>query len=53
MQLPEMPVAFGVIRAVEAMPYDEAMEKQIAEVKKTSKIKCMDDLLRSGNTWEV
>jgi 2-oxoglutarate ferredoxin oxidoreductase subunit beta len=53
MQLPEMPVAFGVIRAVEATPYDVAMEEQIAEVKKESKIKCMDDLLHSGNTWEV
>ncbi|MCF8363806.1 MAG: 2-oxoacid:ferredoxin oxidoreductase subunit beta [Prolixibacteraceae bacterium] len=53
MQMPEMPVAFGVIRAVEAIPYDVAMEGQIAEVQKTRKIKCMDDLLRSGNTWEV
>ncbi|MDA3816385.1 MAG: 2-oxoacid:ferredoxin oxidoreductase subunit beta [Prolixibacteraceae bacterium] len=53
MQMPEMPVAFGVIRAVEATPYDVAMEEQIAEVQKTRKIKCVDDLLRSGNTWEV
>ncbi|MDA3881201.1 MAG: 2-oxoacid:ferredoxin oxidoreductase subunit beta [Prolixibacteraceae bacterium] len=53
MTMPEFPVAFGVIRAVETRTYETEMEVQIAEVKKTSKIKCMDDLLRSGNTWEV
>lgn len=53
MKLPEMPVAFGVIRAVEMPTYDQEMERQIAEVKETAKIKCMDDLLKSGNTWEV
>jgi 2-oxoglutarate/2-oxoacid ferredoxin oxidoreductase subunit beta len=53
MQWPEMPVAFGVIRAVDSLVYDEAMEEQIAEVQATRKITCMDELLHSGNTWEV
>lgn len=53
MKLPELPVAFGVIRAVKDMSYDEAMEAQIAEVQKNRKITCVDELLRSGNTWEV
>lgn len=53
MKLPKMPVAFGVIRAVEMRTYNQEMERQIAEVKETAKVKCMDDLLKSGNTWEV
>lgn len=53
MSIPDFPVAFGVIRAVESASYDEKVTKQIAEVQASSKIKCMDDLLRSGATWEV
>ena len=54
MKYPEYPVALGVIRAVEdATVYDRAVEKQVEEVKATSKIHCVDDLLRSGATWEV
>ena len=53
MKLPDLPVAMGVIRAVKAPVYDQLMEKQIAEVKSRAKIKSIDDLLRSGNTWVV
>jgi 2-oxoglutarate ferredoxin oxidoreductase subunit beta len=53
MKLPDMPVAFGVIRSVPAFVYDVEMEAQIREVQKNSKVKCVDDLLSSGNTWEV
>ncbi|MEI7525251.1 MAG: 2-oxoacid:ferredoxin oxidoreductase subunit beta [Mariniphaga sp.] len=53
MKLPDFPVAMGVIRAVEAPVYDQLMEEQIASVKSKSKIKCIDDLLGSGNTWIV
>jgi 2-oxoglutarate ferredoxin oxidoreductase subunit beta len=53
MKLPDFPVAMGVIRAVEALVYDQMMEKQIADVKSKSKIKSIDDLLSSGNTWVV
>ena len=53
MKLPDLPVAFGVIRAVDAITYDHAMEAQIAEVQEKRKITCVDDLLRSGNIWEV
>ncbi|NPA45267.1 MAG: 2-oxoacid:ferredoxin oxidoreductase subunit beta [Chlorobi bacterium] len=47
------PVAFGVIRQVEAPTYEKLLEKQIEEVKAKSKITCMDDLLNSGSTWVV
>lgn len=53
MKQPDLPVAFGVIRAVDALTYDHAMEAQIEEVQASRKITCVDELLRSGNTWEV
>lgn len=53
MHLPDFPVAFGVIRSVKAPVYDQEMEKQIMEIQATRKITCMDDLLKSGNIWEV
>jgi len=53
MQLPDFPVAFGVIRNVEALVYDTEMAKQIDEVQQKRKVTCVDELLNSGNTWEV
>ncbi len=53
MRFPDFPVAFGVIRAVEGHTYDERVEAQIKEVQETAKIKNVDDLLKSGSTWEV
>ena len=53
MKLPDFPVAMGVIRAVKALVYDQMMEKQIADVKSKARIKSIDDLLSSGNTWVV
>jgi 2-oxoglutarate/2-oxoacid ferredoxin oxidoreductase subunit beta len=53
MNLPDLPVAFGVIRSVDAPVYDQEMQAQIEEVQSTRKITCVDELLRSGNIWEV
>jgi len=53
MQYPEYPVALGVIRNVKAHTYDEAVKEQVEDVKSKSPIKCVDDLLKSGTTWEV
>ncbi len=53
MQLPEMPVAFGVIRSVPALVYNNELVAQINQVQKNRKITCVDDLLNSGNTWEI
>lgn len=53
MGLPDFPVAFGVIRNVDAPAYDIEMENQIEQVQQTRKITCVDDLLNSGNTWEI
>lgn len=53
MAYPEYPVAFGVIRDVKKPTYNDLMDQQIAEVTAKSKIKTMDDLLNSGNTWDI
>ena len=53
MSLPELPVAMGVIRAFKTVVYDVALEEQIEHVKANSKIKNMNDLVNSGNTFSL
>lgn len=53
MEYPEYPVALGVIRKVKALVYDQAMEAQIAEIQKGSKINTFLDLAKEGDVWEV
>jgi len=50
---PHYPVAVGVIRSAMYPTYDDLVEDQISHAKATSKIKCVDDLLNSGDTWEI
>jgi 2-oxoglutarate/2-oxoacid ferredoxin oxidoreductase subunit beta len=53
MGYPDFPVALGVIRSVDGHTYDSDLTDQIANVQKSAKIKCMDDLLNSGSVWKV
>jgi len=53
MEFPEYPIALGVIRNVKDSTYDDNVRDQVLEVMKDAKIKCVDDLLNSGETWEV
>lgn len=53
MEDPELPIAMGVIRDVEEESYDEAVNRQIAEVQEKSKIHCFDDLVASCEKWEM
>ncbi len=53
MKGPEYPVALGVIRDVKDLTYNEGVRTQIKDIMTKSKIHCVDDLLRSGSTWEV
>ena len=53
MKAPEFPVAFGVIRDVEGVTYNDALETQIVDVKTKSNIHTVEDLLNSGDIWEV
>lgn len=49
----DFPVAIGVIRSVEKSTFNELMIEQIEQVKQTAKIKTIDELLFSGDIWEV
>lgn len=54
MEYPQYPVALGVIRAFDlSSHYDEAVTEQIVEVQEKTSLRKMDELLRSGATWEV
>lgn len=53
MKPPKHPMALGVVRAVKAVTFDELVTSQIKEGSRKTKIKNMDDLLCSGNIWEV
>jgi 2-oxoglutarate ferredoxin oxidoreductase subunit beta len=53
MKYPDYPVALGVIRAVPWQTYENLVSEQIEAVQKSSKIKNVNDLLKSGSTWKV
>ena len=53
MNYPTLPVALGVIRNVPGPTYDQAVEHQQDEVREKSKFHSVDDLLRSGETYEL
>lgn len=53
MMRPDYPVAMGVIRAWKTDVYENLLYKQVKEAKKRSKIENVNDLLRSGNTFQT
>lgn len=53
MQLPEYPVALGVIRDVNASVYEDVLVEQIKQSKEKSKYKNLDNFFASGDVWEV
>lgn len=53
MGLPEFPVAMGVVRAAESTVFESLMHDQVQEAQKNTKLKTVDDLLRSGNTFRI
>ena len=53
MRYPDYPMALGIIRAVSGPTYEADVEEQIREMQKKSPVSCMDDLLKSGSTWNV
>ena len=50
---PEFPVALGVIRSAVSDTYCEMLQDSIDEQKEKNPIKCVDDLLNSGDTWVI
>ena len=53
MKPPEFPMAFGIIRSVQADTYEDRLISQIDEVKSQSEYKKLEDLMHSGTTWEI
>ncbi|MCF6169560.1 MAG: 2-oxoacid:ferredoxin oxidoreductase subunit beta [Bacteroidales bacterium] len=53
MKAPDFPVALGVIRSVKSQPLEEAIWASVKHEKEVSPLKSVDDLLHTGNTWEI
>ena len=49
----ELPVATGIIRDVEAPVYDESVHQQIEEVKSKKPAHTLQEMLMSGEIWEI
>lgn len=50
---PLFPIALGVIRSAMYPTYDDLIVDQIDQAKATSNIKTVDDLLNSGDVWDI
>jgi len=53
MRPPEFPAALGIIRAASRQTFDEGLLNQLEYEKENAKFKTVDELLKSGETWEV
>ncbi|SMO93083.1 2-oxoglutarate ferredoxin oxidoreductase subunit beta [Saccharicrinis carchari] len=53
MDFPELPVALGVIRSVKDDCYDESVEQQLKEVQAKTSITTFEEMVNSGDVWEV
>ena len=49
----DLPLALGVIRDVEALTYNEEVEKQVEAVVAKKNYSCLRDMILDGETWEV
>jgi 2-oxoglutarate/2-oxoacid ferredoxin oxidoreductase subunit beta len=53
MKPPIFPAALGIIRAVDSQTFEDAVWESVEIEKKRSPLKCVDDLLSTGNTWTI
>jgi 2-oxoglutarate ferredoxin oxidoreductase subunit beta len=53
MSAPEYPVALGIIRSIKMPTYNNLVDTQIKIAQETNKIKCVDDLLNSGDVFTI
>jgi 2-oxoglutarate ferredoxin oxidoreductase subunit beta len=49
----DLPLALGIIREVDALSYDEAVHRQLDEVKAHKPERTLRDMLLSGEVWEI
>ncbi len=50
---PDFPMAIGVIRSAQAPTFDRLIDEQIETQKSQSTVHCVDDLLNSGDVFEI
>ena len=53
MAYPQLPVALGVIRNVPFPTYDDLVRDQVIDIQQKGQYNCMEDLLHSGETYEL
>jgi 2-oxoglutarate ferredoxin oxidoreductase subunit beta len=53
MEDPEFPVAVGVFRSVRRPTYEEMVEEQLGRAREKEGSPSLDDILRSGECWEI
>jgi 2-oxoglutarate ferredoxin oxidoreductase subunit beta len=53
MMYPEYPVAMGVIRSLDKGSYEEALEAQINLARIETRVRNVEDLINSGNVWDI
>jgi 2-oxoglutarate ferredoxin oxidoreductase subunit beta len=53
MRPPEFPAALGIIRKVSRPTFDEGLLSQLEYEKENAKFNTVDELLQSGDTWEI
>lgn len=53
MSPPHFPMALGIIRAVKTLTYDQLVDQQYQQSLEKASFRNVDELIRSGNTWEV
>ena len=53
MRPPEFPAALGIIRAVDRPTFDSGVLNQLEYEKENAKFNTVDELLQSGDTWEI
>ena len=50
---PEFPAALGIIRSVRRQTFDDGVLSQLEYEKENAKFRTVDELLKSGETWEI
>lgn len=50
---PIYPLPIGILRKIDKPTFNDILYEHIEKKKRSSKIKNVDDLLRSGDTWEI
>ena len=53
MRPPEFPAALGIIRKISRPTFNSGMLAQVEYEKTNAKFKTVDELLQSGDAWEV